>query len=258
MRAGGMKSFVIIVKSCAITLWISIRTLFEAYTGRFTRELGDRRLRWWSSRLLDYVGAECHVHDSNSVSFEPGVPYVLMCNHRSLYDIPITFVALPGSIRMLTKKELFRVPLWGRGMRAGEFISIDRQNRQQAFRDLDEAKAKMASGIIVWVAPEGTRARSAELLPFKKGPFRLAHQANAVIVPIGIRGSDRILAAKTLAFSTGERIDVHVGVPIDASCYGERELEALMADVRAQLEQLGGYVATRRAGPRGSGAIAEA
>jgi 1-acyl-sn-glycerol-3-phosphate acyltransferase len=244
-----MKSLVIIAKSCAITIWISLRTLFEVYAGRFTRDLGDRRLRWWSSRLLRYVSADCRVHNPNGVTLAAGIPYIVMCNHRSLYDIPLTFVALPGSIRMLTKKELFRVPVWGRGMRAGEFISIDRQNRQQAFRDLASARAKMESGIVLWVAPEGTRSRTAELLPFKKGPFRLALESKAMIVPLGIRGSERILPAKTLRFSTGEQIEVHVGTPIDSSRYGDGELLALMSAVRAQLEHLGDYEAAEPTAP---------
>jgi 1-acyl-sn-glycerol-3-phosphate acyltransferase len=239
--SSSVQSLTIIVKSSAITLWISVRTLFEVYAGRFTRDLGDRRLRWWSSRLLRYVGVDYRVHNPGGFAFTPGTPYIVMCNHRSLYDIPLTFIALHGSIRMLTKKELFRVPIWGRGMRAGEFISIDRQNRQQAFRDLDAAKEKMESGIVLWVAPEGTRSRTGELLPFKKGPFRLAFETKAVIVPLGIHGSERILPAKSLRVARGERVDVRIGTPIDSTGYGD-DLAALMADVRAQIAALGGYV----------------
>jgi 1-acyl-sn-glycerol-3-phosphate acyltransferase len=235
-----------VTKSFAITLWISVRTLFELYTGRFTREIGDRRLRWWSRRLLRYARVECNVHNPGGVRLEPGVRYIIMCNHRSVYDIPLTFVALPGSIRMLTKKELFRVPIWGRGMLAGEFISVDRHDRQQAFRDLERARDKMESGIALWVAPEGTRSLTGELLPFKKGAFRLALETHAVIVPLGIRGSERVLPTKTLALSFGERVDIHVGTPIDSTRYSESDLTSLIADVRAQLEVLGGYATEHR------------
>src|SRR4029079_5554001 len=92
---------------------------------------------------------------------------------------PLIFAALPGSIRMLTKKELFRVPIWGRGLAAGEFVSLDRSQRQQAIRDLGAARDKMADGVILWVAPEGTRSKDGRLGSFKKGGFLLALENGA-------------------------------------------------------------------------------
>ena len=78
----------------------------------------DGVLRWWSSLLLRAVGATWEVMNPKGVKVVPGRPCIVMSNHRSHYDIPLIFVSLDGSIRMLTKKELFRIPLWGRGMKA--------------------------------------------------------------------------------------------------------------------------------------------
>ena len=61
---------------------------------------------------------------------------MIMLNYRGLYDIPLIMLSLPGSIRMLTKKELFKVPIWDRGLQAEEFISIDRFDLEQAKKDL--------------------------------------------------------------------------------------------------------------------------
>jgi 1-acyl-sn-glycerol-3-phosphate acyltransferase len=72
-----------------------------------------------------------------------------MSNHRSHYDIPLIFLSLPGSIRMLTKKELFNIPIWGRGLRAAEFLSIDRRDHAQAMKDMEYAKERMQSGIVL-------------------------------------------------------------------------------------------------------------
>jgi 1-acyl-sn-glycerol-3-phosphate acyltransferase len=104
-----------------------------------TRRLLPRRAIaacWWSQRLLDLVSLRCRVVAPPGFAFDAARPIILMSNHQSLYDIPLIFVALPGSIRMLTKRELFRIPIWGRGMKAAEFISIDRRDRRQARRDL--------------------------------------------------------------------------------------------------------------------------
>src|SRR6185436_1059225 len=106
--------------------------------------------RWWSERLLGYIRLRCRVVNPNGTEIPRGRPVILMSNHSSLYDIPLVFQALPGSIRMLTKKELFRVPIWGRGLKAGEFVSIDRHDHAQAMRDLAAAREKMTSGIVLW------------------------------------------------------------------------------------------------------------
>ena len=93
-----------------------------------------------SSLLLRSVEASWNVKKLYDVSITPGRPYIIMLNHRSRSKIPLIYVSLPGSIRMLTKKELFKIPLWGRGMKAAEFISIDRKDHEQALKDLDEAR----------------------------------------------------------------------------------------------------------------------
>ena len=114
MSAGILKTLWIIVFSVSATLRITITTIYDVYRGTFRREVADGRLRWWSQRLLDLVDLRWSVVNDDRVAPHPGRPTIIMSNHGSLYDIPLIFVALPGSIRMLTKKELFRIPVWGR------------------------------------------------------------------------------------------------------------------------------------------------
>jgi 1-acyl-sn-glycerol-3-phosphate acyltransferase len=238
--AGRLGSFVVLIRSVAATLTITFGTLWDAYRGRASRAAGDRRLRWWSNRLLDLARMCWSVENPDGVEMPQGRPVILMSNHGSVYDIPLIFVALPGTIRMLTKKELFSVPVWGRGMAAGEFICIDRRNHEQALHDLEIAREKMESGIVLWVAPEGTRSRDGSLGEFKKGGFMLALQTGATIVPIGIRGARAALPPKTLLrLRYGVHATVHIGRPIDASEYGEARRDELIADVRSRIERLG-------------------
>jgi 1-acyl-sn-glycerol-3-phosphate acyltransferase len=163
-----------------------------------------------------------------------------MSNHRSHYDITLTILSLPASIRMLTKKELFKIPLWGRGMAAGEFISIDRNNIEQAKQDLKKAREKMEDGIVLWIAPEGTRSRTGRMGPFKKGGFILAIEAGAQIIPVGIRGSEKVLQPKTWEFFLDQKVDVHIGKPIDASVYTMENKDELIEAVRREISVLCG------------------
>jgi 1-acyl-sn-glycerol-3-phosphate acyltransferase len=241
MKASLFQKIRIMILSIYVTLRITVIVLYKVYRGTYKREYGDiQLLRWWSSKLLEIVKTSCEVSDQYKVKFEPRRPYIIMSNHRSHYDIPIIFKALPGSIRMLTKKELFNIPLWGRGMKAGEFISIDRHNQEQAFKDLAFAKEKLMSGIRLWIAPEGTRSRDAKLGSFKKGGFVLAIQTGATIIPVGISGSEKILPADTFDFSIGQKVQVAIGKPIDASQYTLENKDALMEDVRKSIAQLAG------------------
>jgi 1-acyl-sn-glycerol-3-phosphate acyltransferase len=142
---------------------------------------------------------------------------------------------------MLTKQELFRVPIWGRGLAAGEFVSIDRSDHEQALKDLDAAREKMASGISLWIAPEGTRSRDGTLGEFKKGGVMLAIRTGATIIPVGIRGSRDILPPKTFFnVRLGCKPEVHVGEPIDARDYSVESRDLLLALVRDRISTLAG------------------
>ena len=110
----------------------------------------------------------------------------------------------------------------------------------KAMKDLAYAKQKMESGIVVWLSPEGTRSRTGELLPFKKGGFMLAFQTGATIIPVGIRGSINALPPGTWDASFDQNAEVHVGTPIDTSEYSIKDRARLMEDVREQIEKLAG------------------
>jgi 1-acyl-sn-glycerol-3-phosphate acyltransferase len=240
MKASVFKKLWIIIVSVTSTLSICFLVFYLRLTRTYNREYADSVLRWWSGVLLRAVGATWEVNNTHNVTIKPGRPYIIMANHRSYYDIPLSFVSLPGSIRMLAKKEFFKVPIWGEGMKAAEFIFIDRNNLEQALKDLDEARIIMQSGIVLWVAPEGTRSRTGRLQDFKKGGFMLALQTGAVIIPVGIKGSETILPPDTFDFVLGRKIEVNIGEPIDASLYNSEQRDDLMQNVRHAIEGLSG------------------
>ena len=220
------------------TVWSASRIIFAARSRNGQRQKIDSLLRRWAWALLRLTGMAVNVHNPHEVELCDGRRYMLMCNHSSLYDIPLSFVALPGSIRMLTKKELFRIPLLGTGMRAGEFVSIDRTNPTTAMADLENARKKMESGIVLWVSPEGTRSKDGRLQPFKKGAIRLAIDVDAMSVPLGIDGINSVLPANTTDLYINGEVDIRVGEPIDAGLYDRTDYKKLMADLENSLRTL--------------------
>jgi len=238
MKANKFQSYLIIVLSLLATLKTSLIALWMAYSKKHTRQDIDRLARAWAMRLLRIVKLNYKVSDPCQLHLDPNRNYVIVSNHVGNYDIPLILVALPGSIRMMAKKVLFKVPIWGKAMRTSEFIPIDRENSKQAIQDLKYAKEKIKSGIILWIAPEGTRSTNNELRPFKKGAFVLARQTNAIIIPVGIQDSAKALPAKTLNFSVGETATIHIGKPIDSAQYKAADKDQLVKDVEESVRKV--------------------
>ncbi len=236
-----IKSFWGLIRLILITIDISTRTVVQYWRGpiKMTREWSNNTIHKWAQRLLNAAKVDLHVHHNHNIHLEPGKSYIVMCNHTSHFDIPISLVALSGwSVRMLAKKELYRIPLFGKAMSSADFPMIDRHNRRQSIKDLAHARALMKDGIVVWVAPEGTRSKNGELGEFKRGAFLMAIDAKATIIPMGICGAQKILPAQSLGLNLGEKIDVYIGEPIDASQYASAEKDVLLNRVRDSIEQL--------------------
>jgi len=227
----------VVLGSVGLTALYSLLVLLRALFGKLDRRIVDKYCREWSTALLKLVRTSLTVR-GEVPDFNDGRRYIIMSTHASHYDIPVSFVSLPGSIRMLAKKELFKIPLLGQAMAAAEFPSIDRSSRQNAVRDLDRARAMMESGIVLWAAPEGTRSPDGNLLPFKKGCFHLALETEAVIVPVAIRGIHRVLPARSMQINLGQPVDVRVGTPIDTAGKSKEDLAGVMEEVRLRLEGL--------------------
>ncbi|MEI8256425.1 MAG: lysophospholipid acyltransferase family protein [Deltaproteobacteria bacterium] len=218
------------------TLAISVPTVADGDFSRETVARSNARLTLWSRRLL--AQAEVDLTVEGQEHLEPGRPYVVMSNHASHYDVPVLFQAWPGTMRMVAKTELYRVPVFGRAMTAAGFIEIDRSNRERAIASLKIARERLAMGISVWIAPEGTRSRTGELKPFKKGGFMLAMETGLSVAPVGIVGSRDILPVGTRWVQPGARVHVVIGRPISVPplASGHDARDRLMAEVRAAIE----------------------
>ncbi|MDH5559556.1 MAG: 1-acyl-sn-glycerol-3-phosphate acyltransferase, partial [Deltaproteobacteria bacterium] len=179
------------------TLYYSVLSVFINYTVGYNRQRTDQHLKGWAKKLLTRIGLKYKIFKQSEVELQQGRAYIIMCNHSSFYDIPLTYVSLEGSIRMVAKKELFRVPIWGKAMEMTEFIKIDRNDPRQSKKDLQIAMEKLQTGLMLWIAPEGTRSRTGEMLPFKKGGFKVAMDMMAIIIPMGIRGVNKVFPPNT-------------------------------------------------------------
>jgi 1-acyl-sn-glycerol-3-phosphate acyltransferase len=205
---------------------ITAPSLFDVARGRLDRESVDERARWFGRRVIDLLDVHLDVVGVERVP--PGRAYVYMSNHQSHLDIPILYATLPSpTIRMLAKKELFQIPLWGRGLAAAEFVEVDRSNHARAVQSIERAAQLIRDGVSIYLAPEGTRSRDGRIGKLKKGGFHLAHDTHTQIVPVAIRGTIDILPRGTRTMHPGKPVAVTIGAPLDAS----GDLAAVMREV---------------------------
>lgn len=241
MKISKLRTQWIIFLSIFYTATACARSVIKHFTGQSNRAWVDSVIHEWVERMLHLVGVKCKVINPHSVEPKPGQATIIMCNHSSLYDIPLSFKAFPNhSIRMLAKKELSKIPIMGKGMAAAEFPFIDRKNRRQAIQDLSTVRKLLESGIVMWIAPEGTRSKNGKVAPFKKGAFITAIEAKATIIPIGIRGAYNILPARTTQFNINQTAEIHIGKAIDASQYSLGNKEELLQVVYQSIRELAG------------------
>lgn len=225
-------------RTIAHTLWASVQVIAKDAAGPLDHAEVDDIFRTWGRRVfacgdatLTGINAERYA-DAATTSSGPGKPYVVMSNHQSLLDIPSIACTFPGRVRMVSKGELEKIPIWGRAMRAGGIVFIDRQDRAQSIAALDRAKAQLAAGTSIWIAPEGTRGPQDGLLPLKKGGFHLASQLGVPIAPAWITGTADIISPDSIAVATGGTVVVRYGEPIETA---GRSIDDVMADVKRAL-----------------------
>jgi len=211
---------------------ITAPTLVEAARGSLDRASVDERARWFGRRVIELLDVDLHATGAEHV---PDRAVVYMSNHQSHLDIPMLYATLPSpTIRMLAKKELFQIPLWGRGLRAAEFVEVDRANHTRAVQSIEHAAELIRKGVSIWMAPEGTRSRDGRIGKLKKGGFHLARETGTPIVPVAIKGTIDILPRGTRTMHRGKRVDVTIGHVIDV---GAREISAVIDEVASFFRQ---------------------
>lgn len=186
--------------------------------------------RSWSKLLLWF--SNVHVTMEGASALRPGERHIYVSNHASLFDIPVILANVPDNVRIMYKRELRKIPIFGWCLRFSPYIAIDRERSREASDVLDSVVETLSTGSSVLVFPEGTRSEDGNVGVFRRGAFALAVRSGRTIVPLSLTGTAGILPKKTRHIQGGNvtlRIDAPIAVPQPAT----REIEkGLMAQVR--------------------------
>jgi 1-acyl-sn-glycerol-3-phosphate acyltransferase len=228
-----LRTILLYATAAVVTFFLGSTVIIAGLLGVKDKPDGiyDKVPRWWSSAVLWAAGIKVRVHGMENAS--SGVPHIFSSNHVSWFDVPSLARVLPR-YKFVAKSELFKVPIFGGGMRAAGMIEIQRENRKAAFGAYDVAAERIRSGNSVVVFPEGTRGHAYPLRPFKKGPFVLAIAAGVPIVPIIVHGTIEIMPKGSLWVKPGT-VDIHLLEPVSTTSVDYDHREALMHTVRTRM-----------------------
>ena len=212
-----MIRFLLVVLFLFLYLLLGIPVLgIEWIIGKFNKNLSDyqslRLVQWAFNVILKIYGVEVTVIGEENV---PDEPVLFIGNHRSYFDILLTYSRCRRLTGYVAKKEMLRYPLLRDWMKRLYCLFLDRENPKEGLKTILQAIDYEKNGISICIFPEGTRNDGEELsmLPFHNGSFKIAEKSGCAIVPMSLNNTVSIFEAH-LPFIRKTHVVLEYGKPI--------------------------------------------
>jgi len=229
MDEPAMRTVVLFTLYALVTLVFLFPLLVVCFVFRMSQPL------IWAGKLAMRIGPAVlglRVQAEGMERVKRGEPYIFMANHASFLDGPLLFLLIPQPVRVIMKKEAFRIPLVGLGMRQVGFVPVDRKGIRGGKKSIDRAARLMREkGYSFLIFPEGTRSLDGRLQPFRRGGFFLALESGVPVFPISIQGTFQAMPKGRFFVKKGTiRVVFHSPLPVRG--YTRESLPELMEEVR--------------------------
>ena len=224
-------TFVGVINTLFWALMAIFLSIFSS-TGRITHFYSAAP---WSKIILWGSGVRVEINGLDVIDKEK--TYIYIPNHLSFFDIFALLAYLPVDFKFILKKELMRIPILGWAMRRARYISIDRSSAAKAKSTFKQAVDRIKSGASIVIFAEGTRSKDGHLQPLKRGAFYLAIESGTPIVPIAIKGTNKIMPKGSFKIKKGS-ITMQLGSPIETIHYKSRNMPDLIEKVTVCLKSM--------------------
>jgi 1-acyl-sn-glycerol-3-phosphate acyltransferase len=203
-----------------------VATIVSPRAGSITGSVWARVIGTLAPMKVSIIGRE---------NVDPRQSYVIISNHRSLFDVVVLYGWIGIDFKWVMKQELRKIPGLGIGCEKIGHVFIDRSNSEKAIASINAAKDRLINGTSVIFFPEGRRSDTNEMREFKKGAFKLALEFGLPILPVTLVNTSYILPNKTLDLLPGTaKIVFHK--PIDIKNYSDTTMQDLMEKSRSVLQ----------------------
>lgn len=186
----------------------------------------------WTWLIIKTVGVKVTVKGRNNIDKKK--TYIYISNHLSNFDVFLLVNLLPAKMRILAKRSLFYIPIFGWSIFLAGYISVEKEDQPGLLKSFTKVAEKIKKGKPVLFFAEGSRSTDGTLQPFKKGAFLIALKAGVPIVPIAISGTNRIMPPYTSKIHSGN-VKVLIGKPIPIENYRIGQVSELMNDTRREI-----------------------
>jgi 1-acyl-sn-glycerol-3-phosphate acyltransferase len=163
-------------------------------------------------------------------------PAIYAANHASQLDIPIICTRVNRPMFFIGKIELKKIPILSQYMKIVGMIFVDRKNRERAMASMRTAIQDIQGGKSIAAFPEGTRTKTGELLPFKKGVFTIAKEGRIPIVPIAVIGSAKALASGSF-FLRPASVEIRILPALKGEQFFNMSIEEMANHTRSLIQQ---------------------
>lgn len=228
-----MRTWFILPLIFAVTVVYALAVIVHMVLFR-DKEVFYRYARSWSRMLLRIAGVTVVAQGMENLAAVRR--YVYVANHSSLFDIPIVLATVPDNIRIMYKRELNNIPVFGWCLALSPFIAVDRADGRDAMAKIELTIASLRDGTSVLVFPEGTRSEDGALGEFKRGAFMLAARSGKPIVPLSILGSASILPARSVRLYKGT-VSLVVGAPLVMAGATRADEVKMLSDVHSIIHE---------------------
>lgn len=189
-----------------------ILTVMDKKNPGIKTKVSEKLVKWGFKCCLFIAGAKITVKGKENIPLDQ--PVLFVSNHRSYFDILVSYVSSPIPLGFVAKKEMEKIPGLSTWMKNIRCLFLDRDNLKEGLKTILEGVEQLKSGYSIYICPEGTRNHGEEMLPFKEGSTKMAEKAKVPIIPVALTNTDALFELNSHFALKPAHVTIAFGEPV--------------------------------------------